>query len=300
VAKKSKKTIESLANNGEDFEVCGLQREQSSSLLDFYQFALEKMEHIPWLKLEKMGWIEKGRNIPALSPLLETFLRGSSEKALFRKSNTADDLLVCFWLSRVELKAKEAFINSPEMYFVREAFTKDILHDISRLSTDVSSIRRLPEILAKYGIILVYEKAAPGTKSDGVVTKLDNGLPVIGMTLRYSRLDNFWFTLMHELSHVILHYDEINDPIIEDLDSNDQKLFEKQADKLSNNILIPRRDWNRCPPKYEKSNESIIAFAQKMNIHPAIVAGRLQKETAHFDRYRSIVDAVNIIDILEG
>ena len=292
--------IDELVGAGIDFEVCGRPSGTESSLLDFYQFASEHMAAIPWLKLEQMGWIEGGRNISTLAPLVETFYNRGNKQSLFRKSKTASDFLICFWLSRVELKAKEIFLQTPHMTFNRDKFGHDALHEISRLSPDVHSLGYLHEVLAGYGVILVYEMAIPGIKSDGVVTKLDNGLPVVGLSLRYKRLDYFWFTLMHELSHIVLHYDEIDSPIIEDLEADDQELLELQANKLALNTFIPRKDWNRCPPKYEKTNDSIIEFAQKMGIHPAIVAGRLQKETDQFDHYRKIVDEINIMDFIGG
>jgi HTH-type transcriptional regulator/antitoxin HigA len=168
------------------------------------------------------------------------------------------------------------------------------------MSVAPDSVRDLPAILKGYGIILVFQKGPSGIKSDGVVTKLENGLPVIGMTLRYPRLDNFWFTLMHELSHVLLHYEEIGTPIIEDLQLEDQEMLEKQANKLTQNLLIPRKDWYRCPPRFERTNDSIIKFANKLGIHPSIVAGRLQREIDRYDLFRDIVDKNDVREIIWG
>jgi len=292
--------IKELANNGIDFEVCGNQDGQATNFLDFYKFTTANMDSIPWLKLEKAGWIEPGRNISALAPLIQSIHTVGNRNSLFRKSKTANDFLVYFWSARVELKAKQIFIESENLQFDKERFNQDALFEISRLSPDINVLNKLPEILANYGIILVYEIAFPGIKSDGLVTKLDNGIPVVGLSLRYKRLDYFWFTLLHELSHIILHYDQIDSPIIENLDITDQELTERQADRLALNTFISRKDWNRCPPKYEKTDESIITFAKKMGIHPAIVAGRLQKETDRFDHYRKIIDEIDIMDIIRG
>lgn len=296
---KNTTQIEELVEKGVDFEVHSKPKDPRATLIDFYQFATEHVDSIPWRKLEAAGWINEGRDISALAPLVESFHDSGQKKSLFRKSKTANDFLVCFWLARVESKAKEAFLQSPQMTFDIERFNQDALYEISRLSSNVNAIGNLKNTLAEYGVILVYELAIPGIKSDGVVTKLANGLPVVGLSLRYSRLDYFWFTLLHELSHIVLHYEKIDSPIIEDLESHDQDLLEKQADMLARNTFIPRKDWYRCPPKYDKSEVSIIEFAEKMGIHPAIVAGRLQKETDQYDRYRKIVDEINIMDFIE-
>ena len=63
---------------------------------------------------------------------------------------------------------------------------------------------------------------------------------------------------------------------------------------------MPRSIWNRCEPRYEQSSKSILKFAKEQGIHPAIVAGMLQKETGKYGWYREIVDAVDVIDIIEG
>lgn len=77
------------------------------------------------------------------------------------------------------------------------------------------------------------------TYVDGVVIKTDNG-PVIGMSLRYDRVDNFWFTLIHELSHIAKHYKEQNSIIVDDLDSNIHQNCEKienEANELTKKNL---------------------------------------------------------------
>ncbi|MBJ6752697.1 ImmA/IrrE family metallo-endopeptidase [Geomonas anaerohicana] len=289
--------IDTLAEAGEDFEVAGAPQGEECRLVDFYRYASKNLDAIPWNSLEKMGWIEKGRKISSLAPLVESFMEGGGKRALFRKAENTNDFLVSFWVSRVETKAKEVVIRSPGLKFVQEAFGKEALFEISRLTRTVSVIRTLPEILAKYGIILVYEKGVPGIKSDGVVTKLSNGIPVIGMTIRYSRLDYFWFTLLHELSHIILHYNTLDSPVVEDIDSQTQVKAEREADMLSMNTLIPRLEWYRFP-KYAQNDLSIIKFAEKVGVHPAIVAGRLRKETGHYQRHSQIVNEIDVNTVI--
>jgi len=299
MAKHQKNIIHELADNGEDFEVSGI-GQNKSALVEFYKYIQEHFDSIPWRQMEKMGWIQGGKNVESLAPLADAFLEDNKKTLLFRKAKTANDYLVSFWVSKIESEAKKVFFKDPSISFDRGNFTEEALYGISRMSPDPSSVRALPALLKGYGIILIYERGLSGIKSDGVVTKLVNGLPVVGMTLRYSRLDNFWFTLMHELSHVFLHYDEIGTPIIEDLQLESHELLEKQANKYAQNILIPRRDWYRCPPRYERTNESIIKFASKLSIHPSIVAGRLQKEIDRFDLFRDIVDSTNVSELIWG
>ena len=75
------------------------------------------------------------------------------------------------------------------------------------------------DFLAKHGIPLIIEPHLPHTYLDGAAILVFSDRPIIGMTLRHdSRLDNFWFTLMHELAHVALHSGQENTEFIDDLD----------------------------------------------------------------------------------
>ena len=173
--KEKSNPIEELANNGIDFEVHAVPNDQETNFLDFYKFASSSMDSIPWSKLERAGWIESGRNISTLAPLIQSFHDAGKRNSLFRKSKTANDFLAYFWLSKIELKARQIFIESDMQEFSKERFNQDALFEISRLSPNINVLNELPEILATYGIILIYEMAIPGIKSDGVVAKLDNG-----------------------------------------------------------------------------------------------------------------------------
>lgn len=297
---KSGNPIIELAGKGYDFEVCAGQANPKNSILDLYNQMSEKLQDVPWLDLEKRGWVKSGRNILSLAPFASSFIEDSKGNALFRKSSNVNETLISFWLTQVATQAKMKFIDSPNARFHRDAFNKDELVKIAKQSINIRSIKELPDYLQQFGILLIYERGVPGLKADGAVMKLENGSPVIGMSLRFSRLDNFWFTLMHELSHIVLHYDQIETPIVDDIESQNVDALETAANRLAQNTFVPRSIWNRCPPKYEQSESSIRKFAKEEGIHPAIVAGMLQKETNNYKRYRSIVDSVNVIDIIEG
>ena len=62
--------------------------------------------------------------------------------------------------------------------------------------------RRARKLLARKGIALVTEEHLQGTYLDGAAMLGYSDHPVIGLTLRYDRTDNFWFVLFHELGHV--------------------------------------------------------------------------------------------------
>jgi HTH-type transcriptional regulator/antitoxin HigA len=109
------------------------------------------------------------------------------------------------------------------------------------------------------------------------------------MTLRYDRLDNFWFVLFHELVHIIkhLHKGDI-ESIFDDLDVEAGDI-ELEADKQAGEILIPEEKWKMALARYLRSEDSIKAFAQELHIHSAIVAGRIRKEANKYELLKDMV-----------
>ena len=133
------------------------------------------------------------------------------------------------------------------------------------------------------GVRLLIVEPLAGTKIDGVCVWLDSSRPVIALSMRFDRIDSFWFALSHELAHVIRR-DGIENPII-DLDlvgesairSEDKPEEERAADEFASNFLIPSNELNgfiaRVKPLYSK--ERIKGFAARLRIHPGIVVGQL-------------------------
>lgn len=132
------------------------------------------------------------------------------------------------------------------------------------------------EYLNKHGIHLVTEPHLPKTYLDGAVCKTDDGRPVIAMTLRHDRLDNFWFTLMHELAHIALHLDGSETWFIDDLDASVADPMEQEADQLAQEALVPAEYW--LPASFLDTS-AIADAAQRLNISPCILAGRMRHES---------------------
>ncbi|MFC6670781.1 ImmA/IrrE family metallo-endopeptidase [Marinobacterium aestuariivivens] len=131
------------------------------------------------------------------------------------------------------------------------------------------------EYLNKHGIHLVIERHLPKTYLDGAVCKTDAGQPVIAMTLRHDRLDNFWFTLMHELAHIALHLDGSETWFIDDLDASGADPMEQEADQLAQEALVPAEHWL---PETFVDAQAVAVAARALNISPCILAGRMRHE----------------------
>ena len=167
----------------------------------------------------------------------------------------------------------------------RSTIDDEWLRSLARLSRFDDGPLRAKKMLSDAGIPLVIEPRLPQTYLDGAVFLLPNGTPIIGMTLRYDRIDNFWFVLFHELIHVTKHLRKGRiEHIFDDLDQMDLELneMEREADSLAGDALIPESEWEVALARYVRTEDSVKSFAEEQRIHPAIVAGRIRKEADNY------------------
>ncbi len=144
------------------------------------------------------------------------------------------------------------------------------------------------EYLEKNGVRLFIVPHLNKTYLDGAAMVLDDRSPVIALTLRYDRLDNFWFCLLHELAHLHKHlaFDETNIIIdeIEPRKSTDahKEDWEREADKLAKEALIPSKRWEKVNLASKDLAKEVVKFADQQKIHPAIVSGRIRFEKNNY------------------
>jgi HTH-type transcriptional regulator/antitoxin HigA len=225
---------------------------------------------------------------------LREYIRNSHGDTLYRKSEAGDGYKKLVWMSRVKSIANY-FCSVNEMNPF-EGLDKGFLNALVGKSQNVQEIKNVAGYLSEVGILFFIEPNLQGAKIDGVCFKSASGNPVIVMSLRYSRVDNFWFTLLHELSHVFLHIDQLDVGIIDDLDENQESLIEKQANKLARDALIPRSKFRWCVARDSHKSQDVINFSKEIGVHPAVVAGRLRHE---LERYDLFTDIINVHDVRE-
>lgn len=177
---------------------------------------------------------------------------------------------------------------------LKREYTAELLNDdwfstLVQKSTYDDGPLLAKQYLEDSGIPLVIEQHLPQTHLDGAAILLPNGKPFVALTLRYDRLDNFWFVLIHELIHVRDHLlkDSIED-IFDDF-NEDPSEIEKTTDLTAGSILIPDLIWETALPRYTRSKESVLEFAEEHKIHPAIVAGRIRKEAGNYTILNELV-----------
>jgi len=165
--------------------------------------------------------------------------------------------------------------------------TISFIREVARLSFLDEGPRLVKEFLNKSGIHFIIVPHLRGTHIDGAVMRLVDGTPVVALTLRHDRIDNFWFCLCHELAHISLHFkDNENDCFFDDLDVEGDSL-EKKADKLVRDSLIPPENWQKI--SHNPTKNCIYDLASKLRIHSAIIAGRIRYEKHNWHIFSSLV-----------
>ena len=221
----------------------------------------------------------------------------SKQPTLFRKSAKADENLLAIWQARARVEAEYRCLA--EEYPAFAGLTKENLRKLALLSVDPQAVRQLPSILAKFGIILVYVYALPGMSADGAVFHLSTGHPVIAMSLRFPRLDYFWFTLLHELAHLVLHAGQLKGPAFFNVEiSEGQDRAERAANRLAKDSMVDRESWRSCAPKYDPTDRAVHAYAAEQGVHPSLIAGLLRKESGNYKRYSSIINEHDVRKII--
>ena len=261
---------------------------------------LQQGKHFPIAEMVRRGWFAGFQGSLAeakdqLEDLLNRFVGELGPNALIpamnrqhvRDGGRQDEHALTAWRIRVASLAMRESL--PE--YKNGTVSQDFLSELARLSYLDSGPSLAKEFLNKNGIHLICEKHLPKTHLDGAALKLPGGAPVVALTLRYDRLDNFWFTLFHELAHVGLHF-TVNglETFFDDLACEGKKdAFEKEADRMAAEALIPDSEWKEARLNKNSPSSNIVAFAAKLRIHPSIPAGRIRYESKDYKIHKSLL-----------
>ncbi len=215
---------------------------------------------------------------------------GMLRKSHYRSSPLTDKRALSAWAAFVLKKSQK--IKTSKKY---KSGTIDLnfMQELAKLSVKDKGPILAQEYLKKHGIILVIEPHFPKTYLDGAAILINKNNPVIGLTLRYDRLDNFWFTLMHELAHVAQHfnsgvnlfYDEIEGIKAVDIDEK-----ELEADALAEEALLPNAKWEISPARLIPSSMAANSLANEIGIHVAIIAGQIRHKGNKYIYLNKIVN----------
>ena len=268
-----------------------------------------EFDRFPVREMIARGWIEgltsgvRAEPELAVRRFLEPLGRSTYAKALYHKARhvrsgrSMDKYALMAWTLRIVIRALG--ISFWARYKVGTV-TPEFMREVAQLSWSTRGPLLSQEFLEKHGIPLVIEPHLSHTHLDGAAVLLELDKPVIGLTLRHDRLDNFWFCLMHELAHVTLHLKSAGDGFYDDLDAENDDSREKEADELVREILVPAELWNKSPARHLRSPEAAQHLAEQLRIHPAIVAGRMRYEAKNFRILNQLVGRGEVRPLFSG
>lgn len=158
-------------------------------------------------------------------------------------------------------------------------------------------VRHVPKILSDVGVRFIIVEGLASAKIDGVCTWLDKGSPVIGMSMRYDRIDNFWFVLRHEIEHVLEKHGQdsvlstVIDSELEGEKAGDNQSLPKEervANAAASNFCVPRNEMESFIARKDPffSERDVIGFAARIKVHPGIVVGQIQAHTKKWNFLR--------------
>lgn len=196
-----------------------------------------------------------------------------------RGDREPDEMAIRAWCMCVLRKAKDAGVTRE---YKLGTITSAWMRELAKLSAFSNGPQLAMEYLARHGIVFVVERHFNRTFLDGAALLDHTGRPVVALTLRHDRLDNFWFALMHELAHVAHDLTAEAPFFIDDLERADQDAIEERADRIAQEALIPAQSWEGAQVRETLTTEDAVAFANEIGVHPAVVAGRLRHDTKNF------------------
>jgi HTH-type transcriptional regulator/antitoxin HigA len=249
-------------------------------------------EKFPVKTMIKRGWVTASENLDVMEHQFFCFfdmpsMDGNPAFAHAAKKSSYVELPVeqIAWLARVRQIAKTML---PGKY--SEKKLADSLATLKNLLVSPEEIRHVPQILADCGVRFIVVEVFPKSKIDGACFWLDDNSPVIGMSLRYDRIDNFWFVLRHEIEHVIQRHGQDTgcvDIALTGEDSNDASLAveEQFANVAAADFCVSQAELNIFIAKVQPffSEQKILLFARRVNTHPGIIVGQLQNKLKRYD-----------------
>ena len=254
---------------------------------------------LPVQEMIKRGWlqVEDMRQVAEVEVSLTRFFQADSIDEIeilphaAKKTEVYGDATPTqlAWLYRVRQIANGMIVSKYSPTAVEEALKK-----LKPLMASASATHKIPRILAEAGIRFVIVESLPSAKIDGVCFWIDNGSPVIGMSLRYDRIDNFWFVLRHEIEHVIHRHGQ--SVIMLDTNLEGERAGtgtnvseeERIANEAAADFGVTRRSVSRFIAKKEPlfTKRDLLGFATVEGVHPGIIAGKIQYATGRYELFR--------------
>jgi HTH-type transcriptional regulator/antitoxin HigA len=244
-------------------------------------------EKFPIREMIRRGWLRASSSDDEMeAKVLEFFCLTSLEGLIAfphaARRNYSEPLSVLqqAWLFRVRQIATSMSVPAYSQDALRASLGR-----LEKLTVVPEEAAHIGSVLSECGVRFVVVEQIPGSKIDGVCLWLNCESPVIGMTLRFDRNDNFWFVLRHEIEHVLHCHGRCEVVIDEDVGSaqSEEHPDEQIANTAAEKFCAPGLDLFIKAVSPYFSQEKVVKFAMKVQRHPGIVVGQLQRRVGRPD-----------------
>ncbi len=244
---------------------------------------------LPYSEALKRGWLH----------VCETITEREAEVCRFRGVSSLEDdpgvalaarrsaqgqaqvVAVTAWACRVLRLAEQQRVPP----YSRDALSAAI-PTLLACAREPADVARAPGILRAAGVHFLIVPYLQQTTLDGALLYCGEH-PVVALTLRLKRLDNFWFTLLHELAHVVAGH---RGHFLDSLYDNERTMTpeELEADALARDWLVPPEAYATVLGASGLTKTQLQALAADIGRHPSIVAGRVQHDTGNYRRFADL------------
>lgn len=256
------------------------------------------LSDLPISEMNGRGWLklQNTKSIDEIEKAVSEFfgINGGEDVEVMsyaaKKTNAHESILPIqlAWLYRVGSIASQMLVKQFD-----ESKLNKLIAQLKPLLIAPQEARKVPKLFSEYGIRLVFVEALKGSKIDGVCFWLDDQSPVIGLSLRFDRMDNFWFVLRHELEHVIQGHGKTSPHFDVDYgnssDSSKIDAEELAANEAASNFCIPRSKLDsyiaRKAPLFQERD--FLGFARLAGVHPCIAAGQIRYRTERYELFNA-------------
>lgn len=274
-------------------------RPEGAKEIDWSKFPIKEMAARGWLEAIAV------KNAPKIESAIQTYISQANLQygvASFRRTlsgaaqSPTTQYALYAWLARVIQTAR---LRKKELgKFDRSKLSTSFLKQLAQLSWSEKGPLLAVEYLEKHGIAVVVEPQLKGTQLDGAALQDVDGTAIVALTLRFDRLDNFWFTLLHEVAHVWKHIATDEEAFVDDLSASLEDRREAEANRLAREAFIPRLVWKRSDAYISPSKASIDKLANDLKIHPAIIVGRIHKELGNYSLFSDMLGSHMVRQLL--
>ena len=269
---------------------------------------ISTFKKIPVNELIRNKWasIRDRNNMAEVNKVMEPYVNDVAHSAILAHKTDADDTkltnLQTAWVLRSRQLATEVKIKRQ----FHQSLLNDCVAELKQLMLSGKNIGLVPTILSKYGIRLVLVECK-NSKIDAACTWLDEKQPVIAMTLRFDRIDNFWFMLRHEIAHIEQGYSAVTTVDYDMGTGNQTKELEIEANKKAQEFCAPsclvERFINQANGRL--SEKSVEAFANENGMLASVLAGQIRHKLSKYNILTKLItpfrkDLVEKAPVVDG